>query len=50
MYAGKLISTDGRYTLLICRLQTKVDKAVIAEKIKTITETMKGDYKVFYNE
>ncbi len=49
MYSGKIISKDGQYTLLICRLQNDVDKAAIAKKIKTITENFRGDYKVYYN-
>ena len=49
MYSGKIISKDGQYTLLICRIQNDVDKAAIAEKIKEITENIRGDYKVYYN-
>lgn len=49
MYAGKIISKDGSFTLLICRLQNDIDKGVVAEKIKRITESMKGNHKVYYN-
>jgi predicted RND superfamily exporter protein len=49
MYSGKIISKDGQYTLLICRIQNDVDKGVVAEKIKEITEKVKGDYKVYYS-
>jgi len=49
MYAGKIISTDGRYTLLVCRLQNDVDKAAVAEEIKNVTESLKGNYNVYYN-
>ncbi len=49
MYAGKIISKDGSFTLLICRLQNDIDKGVVAEKIKSITESMKGSHKVYYN-
>ena len=49
MYSGKIISENGQYTLLICRIQNNIDKEVVAEKIKEITETNKGNYKVFYN-
>ena len=49
MYPGKLISTDGKITLLICRLQTNVDKSEIAVKIKNITENMKGENEIYYN-
>ncbi len=49
MYAGKIISKDGKYTLLICRLRNDVDKGSVAEEIKRITEETKGEYKVYYN-
>lgn len=49
MYSGKLISTDGKITLLICRLQTNIDKSEIAVKIKNITENMKGENEIYYN-
>jgi len=49
MYSGKIISKDGQYTLLICRIQNDVDKGAVAEKIKKITENIRGDYKVYYN-
>ncbi len=49
MYAGKIISNDGRFTLLICRLQNNIDKGAVAEKIKDITERLKGNHKVYYN-
>jgi len=49
LYAGKIISTDGKYTLLICRLQNDIDNSIIAKKIKSITESMKGNYEVYYN-
>ncbi|NOZ04273.1 MAG: MMPL family transporter [FCB group bacterium] len=49
MYAGKIISKDGRFTLLICRLQNNIDKGAVAEKIKSITENLKGNHEVYYN-
>ena len=49
MYSGKIISEDGQYSLLICRIQNDIDKGAVAEKIKEITEKIRGDYKVYYN-
>ncbi|RLD13379.1 hypothetical protein DRI50_07270, partial [candidate division KSB1 bacterium] len=49
MYVGKMISADERYTLLICRLQNDIDKGAVAEKIKRTTESLKGNYSVYYN-
>ncbi len=49
MYSGKIISEDGQYTLLICRIQNNVDKGAVAQIIKNNTEEMKGSYKVYYN-
>lgn len=49
MYAGKFISLDGKYTLLLCRLKPDIDKEAVAHQVKTITEAHKGDYQVYYS-
>jgi predicted RND superfamily exporter protein len=49
MYAGKLISKDGKITLLVCRLQSNEEKEVIATEIMSVTEEVKGNYKIYYS-
>ncbi|GAK55971.1 efflux transporter, putative, hydrophobe/amphiphile efflux-3 (HAE3) family [Candidatus Vecturithrix granuli] len=49
MYAGKFISLDGKYTIILCRLKPDADKEAVAHDIKTITETHKGTYQVYYS-
>ncbi len=49
MYAGKFISEDGKYTLLMCRLKGDADKEAVAHEVKTITEVHKGSYQVYYS-
>lgn len=49
MYAGKFISLNGKYTLLLCRLKPDADKEAVAHQVKTITEAHKGTYQVYYS-
>ncbi len=48
-YRGKIISEDGTTTLIICRLNPSFNKSEVAEDIKDLTETSRGDYEVFYS-
>jgi predicted RND superfamily exporter protein len=49
MYVGKFISTDGKITLLIARLQPDADKATVAAKIHALTEARKGTHTIYYS-
>ena len=49
IYRGKIISDDGKTTLIICRLSQDANKIDIAKEIKKITEKMKGNYKLYYS-
>ena len=48
-YPGKIISKDGKSTIIICRLSPEADKIIIAEKIKEITEKYNGEYRIYYS-
>jgi predicted RND superfamily exporter protein len=45
IYRGRLVSSDGSATLIVCRLADDVDEVAAAEKIKAITQgkEMKAD-------
>jgi uncharacterized protein len=48
MYRGKLISEDGKATVIICRLNTDIDKIETVRKIKTMTIKEKLKEKIYY--
>ncbi len=48
-YKGKVISEDGKTTIIICRLDPDYNKIELAKKIKSSTEKQKGEYKVYYS-
>jgi len=49
MYSGKMISKDGKISLIICRLKADAVKEVVAGKIKKITEKIKNGNTVYYS-
>ncbi len=49
IYRGKIIAEDGTTTIIICRLKPESDKALATEKIRDVTERLRGDYQVFYS-
>jgi predicted RND superfamily exporter protein len=48
-YRGKIISEDGSTTLIICKLNPKYNKIDVTKKLYELTESMKGEYEVFYS-
>ncbi|MCD6507934.1 MMPL family transporter [Candidatus Poribacteria bacterium] len=49
MYRGKIVSADGRITLIICRLRQDADRPGVARRIKEITESKRNGVKVYYS-
>lgn len=49
MYAGRIVSLDGKVTVIVCRLSSEMDKATCAQQIKQITEDNRGEMKVYYS-
>lgn len=48
-YSGKIISKDGKSTIIICRFSPEADKVKVAEKIKAITEKHNNGYRIYYS-
>ena len=48
MYRGRLVSTDSKATLIICRLKEGVDKIKTAQKLKEIVKKSSVKEKVYY--
>jgi len=49
MYNGRIVSPDGRITIIIARLQQQADKQTIAEKIQNIAREKANNYKLYYS-
>lgn len=49
MYNGRIVSPDGRITIIIARLQQHADKQAIAEKIQRISRKEAGEYKLYFS-
>ncbi|MDQ7052813.1 MAG: MMPL family transporter [candidate division KSB1 bacterium] len=49
MYNGRLISSDGRITLIIARLQQKADKQALAEKIQQVAREQAPGYRLYFS-
>jgi len=49
MYAGRVVSLDGKVTVIVCRLSSERDKAAIAAQIKQLAEDNKGKMKMYYS-
>lgn len=49
MYNGRIISPDGRITIIIARLQQHADKQAIAERIQQISRKEAGKYKLYFS-
>lgn len=48
LYRGRLVSEDGKVTLIICRLQNEIDKVKTAGELKKVVEGIVPDGKVYY--
>jgi len=48
MYRGNLISADGRIALVVARISEDASKTEVAEKMKAIVKSTKGDEAVYY--
>ena len=49
IYRGKVISEDGSATILVCRLNQEYNKFDLAKAIKTVTESQKEGFRVYYS-
>jgi len=49
IYRGKIISEDGKITIIICKLDPEINKVALAQKIKQVTEREKRSFSVFYS-
>jgi predicted RND superfamily exporter protein len=49
MYNGRIISPDGKITLIIARLKQQSDKEAIAEKIQNITRETASNYRQYFS-
>ncbi len=49
LYRGRIVSEDGRKTLIVCRITHDVNRAEVAKQIKSITKSKSGDVKVYYS-
>ncbi len=48
LYRGRLVSKDGRATLIICRLQNEIDKVKTAKELKKIVGRIVPKGQVYY--
>lgn len=49
MYNGRIISPDGKITLIVARLKQQADKEALAEKIQKITWETAADYNIYFS-
>jgi predicted RND superfamily exporter protein len=49
IYRGKIISEDGKTTIIVCKLDPESNKVALAQQIKQATEREKGSFSVFYS-
>ncbi|HFE64875.1 MAG TPA: RND family transporter [Caldithrix sp.] len=49
MYNGRIVSPDGKITLIISRLKQQADKEDIAEKIQNIAKQEASGYKLYFS-
>jgi predicted RND superfamily exporter protein len=49
MYNGRIISPDGKITLIIARLKQQAEKETIAEEIQNITRDTAPDYRIYFS-
>ncbi|MBW2703039.1 MAG: RND family transporter [Deltaproteobacteria bacterium] len=48
MYSGRLVSTDGKYSAMMVRLNEGVDRSAVGSEIRDTTEKSKGDLVPYY--
>lgn len=49
MYNGRIVSADGKITLIIARLKQSADKEALAEEIQNISKETASDYKLYFS-
>ncbi|RKY04919.1 hypothetical protein DRP77_02520 [Candidatus Poribacteria bacterium] len=49
MFRGRLVSEDGKVTLIVCRIRQGVDKTEVARRIKEIADSMGKGVKIYYS-
>ncbi len=49
MYNGRIVSPDGKITLIIARLNQDADKQAVAQEIKSIAQKEAGNYKLYFS-
>ncbi|MGB9595048.1 MAG: efflux RND transporter permease subunit [Candidatus Poribacteria bacterium] len=49
LYRGRIVSEDGKKTLIVCRITHEVNRAEVARQIKSITKSKSSDVKVYYS-
>jgi predicted RND superfamily exporter protein len=48
MYRGNLVSSDGRITVIVARLEEGVDKIKVSRQMKKIVQETEGKEKIYY--
>ncbi len=48
LYRGKIISNDGKTTIIICRLSQDANKVEVAKRIKDVSKEIKRNYKLYF--
>jgi len=49
MYNGRIVSADGKITLIIARLKQSADKEALAKEIQTISKETASEYKLYFS-
>ncbi len=49
MYNGRIVSPDGRITIIIARIQQKADKQAVAEQIQRLARQEAGNYHLYFS-
>ncbi len=49
MYNGRLVSPDGRITIIVARIQQKADKQAVAQAIQQVAQKEAGDYRLYFS-
>ncbi len=48
MYTGKLVSVNGKVTVIVCNLSSEENQGIIAQEIKRITEKSNDNFEIYY--
>jgi len=49
MYNGRIVSANGKVTIIIARIKQSADKQTVAQEIKTIARQEAGKYKLYFS-